>query len=749
MTPSPPSPPLSHGASSEPPPPQEHLIILALPKLTPQQRAEYRAWPLPRHHSRPDGMLSPKSKPSSSHKNPTVMSQMKARPPRPPRPQAIQDVLADPSLNDLLDDGSDIQDLAEMPLAKRRQKTAIKRSRQNAVASSGDEHDEITVLEPKLKRWTSAARQSFSENPRGSAARRASYHVASSSRPRKSDGDLKVDYHELLASGDERDASPNPLATNFFRTPSHSEVRQITVSSSREALNRLKKKRARHALPTLTRSSEDLGDRPGRLIIVSDNEHSSPPPATYKRHRLSEKGKHATQACLDPDDEPAHEAETDEEQDMVESIKLDNPEDFQVESRLRSSKKETQGQRAIRHLKNRRLGITEVSSSSEGDEEPDSAEEYYGDDLLPDGTVRDPFITEENEMYDFIEDDGQDPAGYELPAQFAGARGQSEETKFRIVFQYFLYLAMHGPERARDLPEKEKTYFEPFLDSMRTRMTDYRNSRVRSQAWRQELVRKLSKYPYFCVQFVDPEPGCDACNMSGRISRFALSLEGRPYDPVTFESVTDSHDDSDSSSIAEEDDQEWDGHDKPWETSKGKGNTEEKTAKREYQLAHLRVDYEWLEYEGGMDIGEEAEEKEEVEQRNVDSYLIGRYCKRRAQVFHMFSHWEFILYHRIKQLYTDLLTRMGYKVPDVRSAREAQNYAVDDEDHFPGRTDTRQILMKDRAAVLRGINFPEDCEDLESVLQWMIGERYVQEQQEWIETLIEKAENLEKMPSDR
>ncbi|ODO02099.1 hypothetical protein L198_02830 [Cryptococcus wingfieldii CBS 7118] len=638
----------------------------------------------------------------------------------PPQPQALRDSFVTPSVGGLLDDGSDVQELAQMSLANRRQGFIGKRRQRKVVASSGDE-DDVLVHNPSSKRQIVTARAAYSSKAsRLDVTHRASSSHSSTSFNKRRSGQ----FDDLLFSADERHASPVPPTAN-----SRSRVRKAIAPSTQAALNGLKERRARRGPRTPTRSSDFPDDRPGRLVIVSDNERSLSPPRTSRRRRSSGRAKPATQVHLDPDDESTREAETEEEEDMLEGLKLDNPEDYRVEGRLR-------------------LGVIEVSSSSEGGgEESDSAEEYFGDDLLPDGTVRDPFRTEEDEMRDFITDDGHDSASYELPAEFAGARGQSEDTRFRIVFQYFLYLAMHGPERARNLPEREKAYFEPFLSSMRTRMTDYRNNRVRSQAWRQEFVHKLLKYPYFCAQFVKPEPGCDACNLSGRISSFAMSLEGRPYDSVTFEYVTDSDDDSESSN-AEEDD-EWDELEKLRGTNKGKDSPQGKIAREKSQMMeHLRVDYEWLEHGEGMDNGE-AGEAEEVEQRNVDSYIIGKYCKRRAQIFHRISHWEFILFHRIKQLYTDLLTRMGYKVPGSLSEDRAKKYAAEHDDYYLGRRNTRQRTMADRAAVLRGSDFPEDCEDLESVLQWMIGERYVSEQQEWIENLIERAENLDKIPSDR
>ncbi|ODN97224.1 hypothetical protein I350_08204 [Cryptococcus amylolentus CBS 6273] len=631
----------------------------------------------------------------------------------PPQPQALRDPFVTPSVGGLLDNGSDVQELAQMPLANRQQGSIGKRRHIKVVASSGDE-DDVVVLNPRSKRRIVTARAANSSKAsRVDVTHRASsFHSATPVNKRrfgKFDGGREVDYDDLFFSADERHASPLPPTAN-----SRSRVREAIAPSTQAALDGLKERRARRGPPP-TRSSDFPDDCPGRLVIVSDSERSLSPPRTSRRRRSSGKAKPATQVYLDPDDKSTHEAETEEEEDMVEGLKLDNPEDYRVEGRLKSPRKETRKQRAIRHLKNKRLGVIEVSSSSEGGgEESDSAEEYFG---------------------------------YELPAEFAGARGQSEDTRFRIVFQYFLYLAMHGPERARDLPEREKAYFEPFLSSMRTRMTDYRNNRVRSQAWRQELVHKLLKYPYFCAQTVEPEPGCDACNLSGRISSFAMSLEGRPYDSVTFEYVTDSDDDLESSN-AEEDD-EWNELEKLRGTRKGKDSPQGKIAREKSQMMeHLRVDYEWLEHGEGMIHGE-AGEAEEAEQRKVDSYIIGKYCKRRAQIFHRISHWEFILFHRIKQLYTDLLTCMGYKVPGSLSEDRAKKYAAEDDDYYLGRRNTRQRTMADRAAVLRGTDFPEDCEDLESVLQWMIGERYVSEQQEWIENLIERAENLDKIPSDR
>lgn len=198
-------------------------------------------------------------------------------------------------------------------------------------------------------------------------------------------------------------------------------------------------------------------------------------------------------------------AETSDE-DMVEAIKLDDPERFKATSRLRHTRLETAQQRRIRKLRNKRLGIKDDSSGSSGEEdawENDGEDEPIyvssGDNNDDYGNVQEDDVAEED-ISNFIVDDGSQPLAEDLlPPEFSRNALQSTEYKFRVVFHYFLLLAMKGAKHVLPLDKKTREYFGPPLADLRRRMKDYQNNRVRSQVWSRELVQILEKYPCFRV----------------------------------------------------------------------------------------------------------------------------------------------------------------------------------------------------------------------------------------------------------
>ncbi|KAG8699975.1 hypothetical protein FRC08_004997 [Ceratobasidium sp. 394] len=107
-----------------------------------------------------------------------------------------------------------------------------------------------------------------------------------------------------------------------------------------------------------------------------------------------------------------------------------------------------------------------------------------------------------------------------------------------------------------------------------------RDSLVVSSVWTSSFKEALNSHPelnIFDLEFA--VPGCSACRISSRTSRFKGTLTGDNYDRDTFEPVVKNEDDSD------DDDQE-----------------EESTP---------------------GDLGE-----------------LGRYCQARVRCYHNFVHWE-------------------------------------------------------------------------------------------------------------
>lgn len=63
-----------------------------------------------------------------------------------------------------------------------------------------------------------------------------------------------------------------------------------------------------------------------------------------------------------------------------------------------------------------------------------------------------------------------------------------------------------------------------------------RDSLVTSSVWRPHFKKPLETFPKFEIIDLDfVEPGCDACNLGGRLSKRMARVGGEPYDKLSFE----------------------------------------------------------------------------------------------------------------------------------------------------------------------------------------------------------------------
>ncbi|WVR03541.1 hypothetical protein IAU60_000533 [Kwoniella sp. DSM 27419] len=304
---------------------------------------------------------------------------------------------------------------------------------------------------------------------------------------------------------------------------------------------------------TINRSESADSDRMPRkrkakpksaAIIDSDSEAEiQPKSGRVQSSKTSRPGPSATngkaakpkKAIRDPEEEDS--VQTEDEGDMLDQLKMDEPERFKSDTRLRQ-KKETTFQRKIRKLKAKREGKV-VSSSGSGS---DTATSDSAEDSQFSGPDEESFI---------VPDDGT-AMTVELPTMFSMDSAQTPEFKFKVVFHYLVVLVMRG-KKALPLSAKDSKYFRPQLHYWRDRMRGFRDFRVRSQIWRSNLVKAMEKYPIFDVEeLAFTETGCDACHIRGRISRYRVTLDGLPYDKQTHEPL-DSGSESESSTDSGDD----------------------------------------------------------------------------------------------------------------------------------------------------------------------------------------------------
>jgi hypothetical protein len=70
----------------------------------------------------------------------------------------------------------------------------------------------------------------------------------------------------------------------------------------------------------------------------------------------------------------------------------------------------------------------------------------------------------------------------------------------------------------------------------RRKLAGMRDSSVTSSVWRTSFKKALETYPLFETVIIDfASPGCDACNLGGRMSTLIGRVSGDPYDKATFE----------------------------------------------------------------------------------------------------------------------------------------------------------------------------------------------------------------------
>lgn len=179
---------------------------------------------------------------------------------------------------------------------------------------------------------------------------------------------------------------------------------------------------------------------------------------------------------------------------MLNEIELDEPTRFKSQSRLRAKKTETAFQRNLRKMMNKRQGIIEIDTESE-DEEDEEDDDQDGTDTSDSAA--------DSRSEDFIEDDGGVVAEGVLPHEFSLSSAQTPEWKFKVVFHYFVVLAVRGVD-ILPLKGDMKEYFMPQVEDLRRKMEGFRDQRVRGQLWPHHFVEALKTHPSLLVSIPMP-----------------------------------------------------------------------------------------------------------------------------------------------------------------------------------------------------------------------------------------------------
>ncbi|KAF8420404.1 hypothetical protein EV426DRAFT_507600, partial [Tirmania nivea] len=191
------------------------------------------------------------------------------------------------------------------------------------------------------------------------------------------------------------------------------------------------------------------------------------------------------------------------------------------------------------------------------------------------------------------DDDNFDGPIARIPIQFTSQSHASLKNHFKTVLQYILNLLLN-PSFPRD-----DEYFTYALHAVDRKVDSFRDSVLKSEAWKSDFMRALKSRPGF--EF-DPEGGhgwenhCTACNRRDRNASYTVRFTGKRYDPNTFS-----------------------------------------------------------DYESNSDSGDSEDEVGNIIPPSGQPFPVGRYCYERAEITHSFWHWK----KGLRTALEEVLTQMG------------------------------------------------------------------------------------------
>ncbi|KAI0374990.1 hypothetical protein BV20DRAFT_1118198 [Pilatotrama ljubarskyi] len=325
-----------------------------------------------------------------------------------------------------------------------------------------------------------------------------------------------------------------------------------------------------------------------------------------------------------------------------------------IEPRLRARDKRSAFQKNLEKLKRRKRGESVHSeSSASGSEDDDIAQPFSG--AKPHrGSGEDSDDdggdnAEEDDTF-IVEDDSA--AAIELPAEFSMNTYQDLLHHFKIVCQLFVHMAVHDSDDRSDVATRlqRNQYFSVPLQITRRKLSGMRDSLVAGSTWRPNFRKALDTYPVLEVYSLEfTVLGCAACNLGGRKSTLQGRLSGEPYDKLTFES------------IAEE---------------------------------------------------ETSSDEEDESKKLPKQFDLGRFCAKRTRTYHQFTHWEYHLFHALKD-----------EVEGLKGMREGRSFV--------------------RVAYAAGKQPPEDLTDADAIMDWLDERQVINLQWHEIKNMMESARHLE------
>ncbi|KAI0636876.1 hypothetical protein C8Q77DRAFT_1094995 [Trametes polyzona] len=324
-----------------------------------------------------------------------------------------------------------------------------------------------------------------------------------------------------------------------------------------------------------------------------------------------------------------------------------------IEPRLRTRDKRSAFQQNLEKLKRKKRGeaVRSESSASASEGDDDDAEPFAG--AKPDGGSGDESGTDDAEDDTFIVEDDS-AAAIELPAEFSMNTYQDLLHHFKIVCQLFVHMAVHDDEDLSDIATRLQLnqYFSVPLQITRRKLSGMRDSLVAGSTWKPNFRKALDTYPVLEVYDLEfTVLGCAACNLGGRKSTLQGRLSGDPYDKLTYQSIAREESSSD-------------------------------------------------------------DDDEDGSRKLPMQFDLGRFCAKRTRTYHKFTHWEYHLFHALKD-----------EVEGLKANREGRSFV--------------------RVAYAAGKQPPEDLKDADAIMDWLDERQVINLQWHEIKTMMDSARHLE------
>ncbi|KAH9946037.1 uncharacterized protein BXZ73DRAFT_37534 [Epithele typhae] len=330
-----------------------------------------------------------------------------------------------------------------------------------------------------------------------------------------------------------------------------------------------------------------------------------------------------------------------------------------ITSRFRKRDKRSTFQKTLEKLKRKKRGEATESSASEEEEEdqyddapfPHAHPDANGDEDEDEDEGESSRGDEFNDSF-IVEDDTSQLV--ELPPEFSMGSYQDLLHHFKIVCQMFVHIAVHEEEEREQiaLELQRQQYFSVPLKITRRKLEGMRDSIVAGSTWKPWFRKALNRYPDYEEQFLDfTVPGCDACHLGSRKSTKQGRLSGLPYESLTYQSFPE-------------------------------------------------------------EVTDSSEEEGSEESSKKKEFVFGRFCAKRTRTYHRFTHWEYHLFHALRE-----------EVDSLKASQADRSFV--------------------KVAYAKGKQPPRDLKDADAIMDWLDERQVINFQWQELKTMMNDAHNLE------